>query len=215
MSSALDEVLDNRAAQEFWARRFIALIIDYIILWLPITAISMIVIQVSLFSQGTWLLSGFLVLLYSAFFEAEFGYTIGKRVMNLEVVSLDGRPYDLPRGLVRNISKIYWVFLLIDALAGILAENRVNMRYLDIVSNCEVVDTQVAEVRREQGLPWEQRRNLPSPLPSIRRPRPSRPCPRSPRSRARPCHPSPCHPGPFRPSPFRPRLWRWPNWWMR
>ena len=92
MTTALDEVLDNRAAQEFWARRFIAIIIDYIILWLPITAITLIAWKVSIFGQGTWLISGALVLRYSAFFESEFGYTIGKRVMNLEVVSSTAGP---------------------------------------------------------------------------------------------------------------------------
>jgi hypothetical protein len=152
MGTALDQVMEDRQAQEFWLRRFIAIVIDYLILWIPIMVISSIAWSFGIFGQVPTVLAGVLVWFYAAFFEAELGYTIGKRIMNLQVVSLDGRPYDLQRGIVRNLSKIHWILLLIDLLGGILAENRTNMRYLDIVTNCEVVDNEVAEWRRSQGL---------------------------------------------------------------
>jgi uncharacterized RDD family membrane protein YckC len=152
MGTALDTVLEDKRAQEFWLRRFIAIIIDMLILWLPIIAISSFTWRIGVFGQVPWFIAGVLTILYSAFFEAELGYTIGKRVMNLEVVSLDGRPYDLQRGLIRNFSKIHVILLVLDLLGGLLAENRTNMRYLDTVVKCEVVDAQVAEWRRTQGL---------------------------------------------------------------
>jgi uncharacterized RDD family membrane protein YckC len=152
MGTALDTVLEDKRAQEFWLRRFIAIIIDMLILWLPIIAISSFTWRIGVFGQVPWFIAGVLTILYSAFFEAELGYTIGKRVMNLEVVSLDGRPYDLQRGLIRNFSKIHVILLVLDLLGGLLAENRTNMRYLDTVVKCEVVDAQVAEWRRSQGL---------------------------------------------------------------
>jgi len=40
MSSALDEVLDNKQAQEFWLRRFIAVLIDSLIIWIPISVMA-------------------------------------------------------------------------------------------------------------------------------------------------------------------------------
>lgn len=152
MSSALDEVLENKQAQEFWLRRFIAIIIDALIIFIPITVMVSIAWSMGFFGQVSWVISGALLVAYSALFESELGYTIGKRIMGLEVVSLDPRPYDMKRALIRNITKIHGVFLIIDMLLGILAEDRTNMRYLDTVVATEVVDQQVAEWRRAHGL---------------------------------------------------------------
>jgi hypothetical protein len=152
MGTALDQVMEDKRTQEFWLRRIIAIIIDYMILWIPIFAISAIAWSMGIWGQVPTVMAGILVWFYSAFFETELGYTIGKRIMNLQVVSLDGRPYDLQRGIMRNFSKIHWILLLIDLFGGILGENRTNMRYLDTMTNCEVVDNQVAEWRRGQGL---------------------------------------------------------------
>ncbi len=152
MSSALDEVLDNKQAQEFWLRRFIAVIVDALIIFVPITVMVNVAWSIGFTGQVSWLISGGLLLVYTALFEAELGYTIGKRVMDLEVVSLDPRPYDMKRALVRNITKIHGILLLIDLLMGMMAENKVNMRYLDTVVSAEVVDTKVAEWRRAHGM---------------------------------------------------------------
>lgn len=152
MSSALDEVLDNKQAQEFWLRRFIAVFIDALIIFVPITVMVNIAWAVGFTGQVSWLISGGLLLVYTALFESELGYTIGKRVMDLEVVSLDPRPYDIKRALIRNITKVHGIFLIIDLLLGMLAEDKVNMRYMDTVAATEVVDTQVAEWRRAHGL---------------------------------------------------------------
>jgi uncharacterized RDD family membrane protein YckC len=152
MSSALDEVLENKQAQEFWLRRLVAFIIDAIIIYVPITVMVSFAWTVGFYAQIPWLISGTIIIAYTALFESELGYTIGKRIMNLEVVSLDPRPYDMKRALMRNLTKIHGVFLLLDLLLGILREDRVNMRYIDTVVNTEVVDTEVAEWRRAHGL---------------------------------------------------------------
>ncbi len=151
MSSALDEVLDNKQAQEFWLRRFVAVLIDYLIIGIPISAMATIAWSMGFTGQVSWLISGTLVVAYSALFESELGYTIGKRVMGLEVVSLDPRPYDMQRALMRNITKIHPVILFFDLIMGILEKDRVNMRYLDTVVATETVDGQVAEWRRAHG----------------------------------------------------------------
>jgi uncharacterized RDD family membrane protein YckC len=151
MSSALDEVLENKQAQEFWLRRLLAFIIDSLIIYLPINVMVSIAWTSGLANQPVWLLSGALMVAYTALFEAELGYTIGKRIMGVEVVSLDPRPYDMRRGLIRNISKIHPIILVIDLLLGVLERDRVNMRYIDTVVATEVVDSQVAEWRRAHG----------------------------------------------------------------
>lgn len=152
MSSGLDQVLENKQAQEFWLRRLVAYIIDSLIIFIPITVMASIAWSIGFFGQVSWVISGALLVGYTALFEAELGYTIGKRIMGLEVVSLDPRPYDIQRALVRNITKVHNVFLLIDLLMGMLAENRANMRYLDTVVAVEVVDQDVAKWRRAHGL---------------------------------------------------------------
>lgn len=152
MSSALDEVLENKQAQEFWLRRLVAIIIDALIIFIPISVMVNIAWAMGFYGQVSWIISGAIMVAYSALFESELGYTIGKRIMGLEVVSLDPRPYDMKRALIRNITKIHGIILIIDLLLGILAENRVNMRYLDTVVGTEVVDNQVAEWRRAHGL---------------------------------------------------------------
>jgi len=151
MASALDEVLENKQAQEFWLRRLVAIFIDALIIFIPISLMVTIAWAVGFFGQVSWILSGGLLVAYSALFESELGYTIGKRIMGIEVVSLDPRPYDMKRALIRNITKIHGIFLIIDMLLGIMAEDRVNMRYLDTVVATEVVDSQVAEWRRAHG----------------------------------------------------------------
>ncbi|MCJ2540702.1 MAG: RDD family protein [Candidatus Thermoplasmatota archaeon] len=151
MASALDEVLENKQAQEFWLRRLVAIFIDALIIFIPISLMVTIAWAVGFFGQVSWILSGGLLVAYSALFESELGYTIGKRIMGIEVVSLDPRPYDMKRALIRNITKIHGIFLIIDMLLGLMAEDRVNMRYLDTVVGTEVVDSQVAEWRRAHG----------------------------------------------------------------
>jgi uncharacterized RDD family membrane protein YckC len=152
MSSGLDQVLEDKQAQEFWLRRLVAYIIDSLIIFIPITVMASIAWSIGFFGQVSWVISGALLVGYTALFESELGYTIGKRIMGLEVVSLDPRPYDFQRALIRNITKVHNVFLLIDLLLGVLAENRANMRYLDTVVATEVVDQEVAEWRRAHGM---------------------------------------------------------------
>ncbi|NOQ54534.1 MAG: hypothetical protein GQ558_08020 [Thermoplasmata archaeon] len=151
MSTGVDMVLDDKQAQEFWLRRVIAYVIDVVIIYVPIEIISSYAWSLGYAHQAPWVIAGTLMVVYTALFEAELGYTIGKRIMDLEVVSLDPRPYDIKRGLIRNITKIHFALLIIDMIGGLFQEGISNQRYLDTVGNCEVVDTKMAQWRRSQG----------------------------------------------------------------
>ena len=151
MTTGIDGILQSPAAQEFWLRRLIAVIIDYAILFFPIYVISAVAFTAAIWGFVPWFVTGAIVIAYTAMFESELGYTVGKRVMALEVVPLDGRPIDFPRAAVRNVSKVHPVFLLIDVLLGLFMEGKPNMRYLDTTTRCEVVDTSVAGQRRAAG----------------------------------------------------------------
>ena len=151
MTAGIDSIMQSPAAQEFWLRRLIAVIIDYAILFFPIYVISALAFTAAIWGFVPWFVTGAIVIAYTALFESELGYTVGKRVMALEVVPLDGRPIDFPRAAVRNVSKVHPVFLLIDVLLGLFMEGKPNMRYLDTTTLCEVVDTSVAAQRRAAG----------------------------------------------------------------
>ena len=127
----------NAALQEHWIRRFIALVID-IILVLVAAFILSVFLGVFLWP---WYLSGFFVgilwWIYSFIFEGAIGGTIGKKLVSLHVVATDG-VMDLPRALIRNVSKIFFLFILIDLLLGMLTEGDPRQRYLDRIAHTTV-----------------------------------------------------------------------------
>jgi hypothetical protein len=152
VSTVIDDLMEDKTAQEFWLRRLVAVVIDYAIFTVPVSAFSAVIWSAGVFSLAPWFVVGVLVLLYSAFLESQLSYTFGKFVMNLRVISLDGRSYDITRALERNISKIHWIILVLDTLAGLLAEQKPNMRFLDTVVNCEVVDAEIAKEKMAAGV---------------------------------------------------------------
>jgi len=200
MTTGIDQIMESPAAQEFWLRRLIAVIIDYAIVFFPIYAMVAVAWAVPIWAFAPSLATGGLMVLMSSLFEAELGYTIGKRIMGLEVVSLDMRPYDMERALVRNISKVHPALLFIDLLLGLFMERRPNMRFLDTSTQCEVVDTEVADLRRREG--WTP----PPPGVDLQRPPPVRgvtveaaPPTMPPESARPPAAPPPAPPAPEQP----------------
>jgi len=129
MVSAINIIGNDQSLQEHWFKRLIALIIDNFIFWALGTALTIFLFQ-------NWLnwnipfvwpifvptLSGGLFFLYAFAMEASSGgATLGKRVMNLRVVSTSG-PMTAGKAAIRNISKIHGTFLLIDWLIGFVTD---------------------------------------------------------------------------------------------
>lgn len=166
MVSALNLIGSNDQLQSHWLRRFIAIIIDWIIIVLIWLVIAAVIAFASIFLPGGLLLLpffwGFLWVIYSGFLEGMGGATIGKRLMNMVVVSVDG-PMDLTKGFIRNISKIYSLAFLIDWLIGFVTDGDPRQRFLDRIANTSVVRTDVQEIIpgafQPQGGP------IPSPMP--------------------------------------------------
>src|ERR1700758_3856603 len=115
-------------------RRLIAFIVD---------AIFVSVIMLAFFPFGLlgwgpiviFLIAGVIWWIYSALFEAVIGGTIGKKLLSLHVVALDGM-MDLPRALVRNASKIFpfGIGIILDFLIGAASQGDPRQRYLDRVA---------------------------------------------------------------------------------
>ena len=138
MPTALDLIGGNPALQEHWIKRFIAIFIDAIILGIVSVIIGLFV-PFWAFGWVVWpFLTGAIWLFYSALLEGSSGRaTIGKKVMSLQVVAIDGQ-MTLEKALIRNISKVHGLLLLLDWLLGFVTQGDPRQRYLDRISRTSV-----------------------------------------------------------------------------
>ena len=138
-----------------WVLRLIALIIDSIIIGI-VTWILATLIVIPLILTGAlysfWLGYGYTLLfpfflgilevLYFAILEVAWGGTIGKRLMGLTVQMTNGNKVTIDKALIRNISKIYWLLLLLDWVVALVTpgEDR-RQKYTDRIAGTTVVQT--------------------------------------------------------------------------
>jgi uncharacterized RDD family membrane protein YckC len=141
-----------------WLIRLIAYIIDSIIIFIVTTILGIIIAVIvalsvlttgSLFFYGgIWLtfgLFGLLSILYFIILDVYWGATIGKRVMGLEVQLVKGGRISLDKSFIRNISKIFPLFLFLDWLIAVVtpgADRR--QKYTDRMAGTTVVQVKQA-----------------------------------------------------------------------
>lgn len=113
-----------------WLYRFLALLIDSIIIGIPVYIIWNFVFW-SLFWSGAWWMLGYgswlilpfffglIELFYFVISDVSWEATIGKRILGLQVKMANGSKVQFGPAFLRNISKIYWLFLLLDWIIGI------------------------------------------------------------------------------------------------
>lgn len=138
-----------------WVIRIIALIIDSIIIGI-ITWILTIFIAVPLLLTGAFysfwlgygytllfpLFLGILEVLYFVILEVAWGGTIGKRVMGLKVQMTNGNRVTIDKSFIRNISKIYWLLLLLDWIVALVTPGADrHQKYSDRIAGTTVVQT--------------------------------------------------------------------------
>jgi uncharacterized RDD family membrane protein YckC len=75
-----------------------------------------------------FLLMGMIAFLYFLITESVFGYTLGKRIFDLKVVTVNGNNPSLKQVLIRNISKIVFVFLILDVVGSYFTAKTLNQR---------------------------------------------------------------------------------------
>jgi len=110
-----------------WILRVVAFIIDSIIIGIVTYIIFSVVLYSLLFTGGLyWLYLGYgyalifpfilgiLEVLYFAILDVAWSGTIGKRIMGLQVQMTNGNKVAFDKAFIRNISKIYWLLLLLD-----------------------------------------------------------------------------------------------------
>src|SRR5207249_12289727 len=115
MPSAFDLIGHNPALQEHWLRRFIAFVIDAVIV-----AVVGLFVAIPLsfpFLGWAWWFSGIfwggMWFIYSVLLETLFGGTVGKKIVALRVVAID-RNLDVVHTVVRNLPKIFPLIVLVD-----------------------------------------------------------------------------------------------------
>jgi len=146
-----------------WIYRLIAYIIDSIIIGIPAVIIYYAVIislitqnttylGVTLYSSVPWwgffilpFILGILQLFYFMILDTVWGGTIGKRILGLQVQTVNGSKVPFDKSFIRNISKIYGLFLFLDWLvAVIIAGADKRQKYTDRIAGTTVVQTKQA-----------------------------------------------------------------------
>ena len=128
--------------QNLWGKRFAALIIDFfiimIIIWVFSALIYPLIAQVNIYGiLNYWLIiAALFIITYFTYFEGKYSTTPGKNVMKLKVIA-DNDEMDYRKAFIRNLSKILWVPLVADIIAGYAAGNS-KLRYLDKVAGTDV-----------------------------------------------------------------------------
>lgn len=112
-----------------WVIRLVAYIIDAIIISIVSFIIGVILAAVIVLSGafflfvGYWLFLltfGILSILYFIILDVYWGATIGKRLMGLQVQLVKGGRISLEKSFIRNISKIFALFLFLDWLIAVV-----------------------------------------------------------------------------------------------
>jgi uncharacterized RDD family membrane protein YckC len=153
--STLDQIRSDRQLQDHWIRRLIAIIIDGILVGIVAGLLSALFLIPFLFG-AYWtgaviypffwyysslllpLVIGVLSVIYFSYAESTYGWTFGKKIMNLKVIMLDGSKPSIEKALIRNLSKIHGVLLLLDFLIGFVTQGDPHQKYMDRIAGTTV-----------------------------------------------------------------------------
>lgn len=135
--------------QGHWIKRLIAYVIDSVIvgvataLVLGLALFPVIITNPSAFFNlfSFPFAMGLTYILYFTFAEATRGATIGKGIMQLEVATKGDAYPSFEKAFIRNISKIYWVLLLLDVIGGLLTSKDLHQKYSDRIAHTTVVSS--------------------------------------------------------------------------
>ncbi|MFP3985178.1 MAG: RDD family protein [Candidatus Bathyarchaeia archaeon] len=146
-------------ATNHWLLRFLALVVDSIILGIVAYVLVYFVIFPLLWGADWWILVGWglwlwislslgiLMILYYVVMEVSSGATLGKKVMGLQVQMVDGSRVTFDKAFIRNISKIFWLFLLLDWIMGFATPGSdPRQKYTDRIAGTTVVSLKQAPI---------------------------------------------------------------------
>jgi uncharacterized RDD family membrane protein YckC len=136
MVTGFDYLSKDHALQTHWVKRFVAIVIDSLLIWLPL----LIFFEILGFGAVVpSLLFGPILFLYALIFEMAIGGTLGKVMMHLKAVSVSGQ-MNSSQATIRNISKIFGLFLLLDWIIGMLTDTTdPRQKWLDQLARTSVI----------------------------------------------------------------------------
>jgi len=145
--TAAERIGHDYLLQQHWIKRIIAIVIDSIIVGIA-TIIVFIAVFFPLFlANPVWFFNwlsfpfamGLIYVLYFTITESSYGCTIGKGIVGLTVVAVDGGRPSFEEAFVRNISKIYWILLILDVIGGFFTATDPHQKYSDRIAHTTVV----------------------------------------------------------------------------
>ncbi len=126
-----------------FSRRIIAYVMDFFVvsafMWIVSYLFSLIIDPYYSYTvyQFFPLVVPILIMVYFVFCEKNYGATVGKSLMYLQVRSNNGALISWPQAIVRNLTKIYWVPILFDwAIGRVMNTDRI----LNHITRTVVVD---------------------------------------------------------------------------
>ena len=148
--SGVDALMKESQAQQYWFKRLIALIIDGVLIGIVVGIIAVVAASsLFLFSGGFGFFGAFfglfsvvvgiLLIFYFPIMESTSGATFGKKFMSLKVVSKTGGNPTFVESFIRNVSKIYWLLLLLDVIVGLATSKGYQQKYSDHIAGTSVV----------------------------------------------------------------------------
>ena len=169
MVSALNNIGSDKSLQDHWVKRFVALLIDYLIFWCISTVLFwFVIIPLEWNLPFIWMtfqpgLAGLFLFVYSFIMEASGGNaTLGKKVMNLRVIAISGE-VDVGKAIIRNVSKIHGVFLFFDWLVGFVTDGDPKQKWFDRVGGTTVVITTALTEEQQHTYQSQQSKVAPPP----------------------------------------------------
>ena len=135
----LKKVVHNFSFPEHWVTRFLAVGLDYFILFFVTGFVKDLVFtswNISVIDY--FLMMGAIAFLYFVIAESAFGYTLGKRMFDLKVVTVNGNKPSFKNVFIRNISKIGFVFLILDVVGSYFTATNLHQRYADKIAHTTV-----------------------------------------------------------------------------
>ena len=129
--------------ENLWRIRFLALLIDIIVITLVVWILSALIYPLIAVANiygilNYWLiLTALIIIGYFTYLEGNFSITLGKKMMKIKVIADEGN-MNYKKAFIRNLSKILWFPIIIDVIAGHIAGDS-KIRYLDKLAGTNVI----------------------------------------------------------------------------
>ena len=123
-----------------WSDRFLAWLIDFIIIGVVLLIITVSTVGVG---SGVFLLQSLVFFVYWTYTESTRGRSLGKSVLKLMVVTKSGEPIDLTKAAIQSFGKAF--IMPIDVILGYLLFQEHRQRLFSKLADTVVIKLHVEE----------------------------------------------------------------------